>query len=216
MLEKKNYRIPAATLVLSFLASCSSQESSPKSPSTSSFESLQPSDLEGTWISSCIPDSSSQTGEKTTRTYRGSNVSIETALFEDTTCRVQYAFVSTIGSYKLGKKITSLDSTYTVDNTMATRTMTAVNASGVATFNHFNQFGFSNWVINVPKDIKGIAKDGKKRDDYQEITYTVVQVKGTSMRVGTAGKKDTPSGNSPETRNTVLDTIVFTKQRSDK
>ena len=163
--------------------------------------------LEGSWKSGCIQFASDIyvvlggviTGnQQTTSTTAYLTSACASPLFVD---EETYTFV-------IGDKLANLDNTYKKDVSVVSLTRKLLTDDYVKQANADSWYGYTDWVINTPKDTVGkkVSSDGSAEDSVGEKFYTIVQVKDNKWYSGDTATGDTTT---EATRPTSISTTVF-------
>ena len=116
------------------------------------------SDLEGTWASSCINHGSSSTNY--TAIFSGTNYLLQLNLFLGESCSVTYVQQqSSYSNLSASGKATLSDNTigYLLSYQVNTYTINPQHNSVVASYNGSSTCGKSDWILNSPVDVTGVA-----------------------------------------------------------
>lgn len=121
--------------------------------------SLTEESLEGgQWIASCIDNYSSWETRKAQ--YDGTNYVESVEAFADSYCNNPAFRLQEDGVYTIPGKIEG-SSMRKLDRTVASIKLTPLSALGVSNLNSSSFCGFSDWAVNVPREISGLTCNGQ-------------------------------------------------------
>jgi hypothetical protein len=124
----------------------------------------------GTWQGSCqqVVQDGEVKHQKTTFNYLGDTVKIERIDYQDENCNIKSSSLVFTGAYAIPRMSTTpgaRDIDYTVKSMTATfHTMAVVNK-----VNQMKYLGYSDWQVNVTRDITGAPGISSKGDKHYEI-----------------------------------------------
>jgi len=146
----------------------------------------------GTWRNSCqqVVQDGEAKHQRTTFNYLGDAVKIERVDYQDSNCSIKSSSLVFTGTFTVPRMSTTpgvRDIDYTVKSiTVTFHTMAAVNRA-----NQMNCLGYSDWQVNVTKDITGtpgISSQGDKHYDIFKIEADNKLYIGSDEAIGSSSR----------------------------
>ncbi len=114
---------------------------------------------------------------KASAQFRGGNYKHTSFIFTDSSCSQLAGEISEIGTYSIGSSTSQTGATITqLDLTLNTVTITAKSSSAVTNYNQLNKCGFSDWVIDVAKNVSGLNCGGAQMPVAGTTVYNIYGV----------------------------------------
>lgn len=132
------------TLMIPFLIACTTKEE--LSSVSESFEG-------GSWKSRCSYSGSSY--DIQTVSFSGGQFTQSSTSYNNSGCAGALIKIDITGTYVLGGKLSESSNSQKIDETLATATVTALDASVVSYYNSVVLCGYSDWALGVAKDVAG-------------------------------------------------------------
>ena len=125
----------------------------------------------GTWRDSCqqVVQDGEVKHQQTTFRYSGDTVKIERIDYQDENCNIKSSSLVFTGTYAIHRMSTTLPGVKDIDYTVKSITMTFHTMEVVNKVNRMKYLGYSDWQVNVTKDITGAPGISSKGDKLYEI-----------------------------------------------
>lgn len=166
--------------------------------------------IEGsTWSTSCT---SAGQGYYDTRSANFTNgqFTMSQSGFSDASCASGYLKMDVTGTYVFSGVIDDKKNYVGVDETLASITVTPLSATIVSYYNTNSYCGFTNWTLNVAKNITGLNCGGDQISAAGTVGYDIYYASNGILNFGLYDS--THNGTSTVTRPEELDTAFsFTK-----
>lgn len=124
----------------------------------------------GTWQDSCqqVVQDGDVKNQKTTFTFYGDTVTIERIDYQDNDCSIKTSSLVFTGTYAIHRG-TTLPGVRDLDYTVKSITVTFHTMAAVNKVNQMKYLGYSDWQVNVTRDITGAPGISSKGDKLYEI-----------------------------------------------
>jgi hypothetical protein len=167
--------------------------------------------LAGTWSSKCAANNS---GGFTIQTFNftGNNAAYSVNTYSDSDCRKQISDLISNRTFSLGGPFKG--DTRKLDYVFNSVTMTYTDPSLVQAANAVpGYYGFTNWVLNQPKDVTGLKRIGSSTPEHAkgEKFYTIVKKDNDILYMG---DYSSGAGTSDATRLSLIYNVPFIKVKS--
>jgi len=125
----------------------------------------------GTWQDSCqqVVQDGEIKNQKTTFNYSGDTVKIERVDYLDNNCSIKSSSLVFTGTFTIHRMSTTLPGVKDLDYTVKSITATFHTTAVVNKVNQMEFLGYSDWQVNVTKDITGAPSISSKGDKLYEI-----------------------------------------------
>jgi len=125
----------------------------------------------GTWQDSCqqVVQNGEVKHQRTTFHYSGDTVTIERIDYQDENCNIKSGSLVFTGTYAIHRMSTTLPGVKDIDYTVKSITVTFHTMDVVNKVNQMKYLGYSDWQVNVTKDITGAPGISSKGDKLYEI-----------------------------------------------
>jgi hypothetical protein len=201
----KALMIGALTLAL---GCANSNDSSPASGEGAQSETLPVlTSMLGTWSQTC--QANSNYSQKSSLKIDATNIEVTGQVFvNDNVCTTApYAVSRYIMAYSFGNLVAG---TNNVDYATVGVKMRYGNAVAVSGANASAYCGFTDWQLNVEKDISGLSCTGINQDAVGSHHYSIFKIQNGNLYLGQTDA--THDGNSVAARPTNFDPIYYIKQ----
>ncbi|AHZ86462.1 hypothetical protein Bb109J_c1125 [Bdellovibrio bacteriovorus] len=122
--------------------------------------SLSEESLEGgQWVAFCFSGMASWETRKAQ--YDGTNYQESVEVFADSYCNSPAYSIEENGTYEIPGKLEG-SSMRKLDRTLGGIRMTPLSALGVSNLNNMSFCGYSDWALNVPREIAGLSCNGQQ------------------------------------------------------
>lgn len=165
-------------------------------------------ELNGAWSTGCMDDD----GTQGNYTYTFSDDSFTGVMtnYNDAECKQGILTFAIQASYVGGTEAPRAPAKI-FDATVVSVTATLHDARYVDYFNQSTVCGFSDWALDVAKDLTGATCGDEKMASAGDKMYNIYAISGNQLTLGET--TDELDGKTPETRPTELDsTYVYTRQ----
>jgi hypothetical protein len=135
----------------------------------------------GTWVSGCGYDGSSSSYQVRSAGFTGGQFAQGMTIYSGAGCASGLIKMDFTGSYVLGGSLYSGSSMQKLDLTLATLTLTVLNASVVSSYNTSSMCGFSNWALGVGKNVTGLTCNSSPMPSAGEVTYDIYNFEDVSI-----------------------------------
>ena len=130
----------------------------------------------------------------------------------DQTCSQPFLKKTSMQSYTIvGEDNTTMSNK--IDIRTESVTVTPWTEQAVSGGNSSNIYGFSDWVLNTPKDVAGLRESpqGPPEDQKGQMFHSIIKAKGSNLYLGSQTAEN--DGSSGEKRHVELDqTLILTKR----
>ena len=125
----------------------------------------------GTWQGPCqqVVQDGEVKHQKTTFNYLGDTVKIERIDYQDENCNIKSSSLVFTGTYAIHRMSTTLPGVKDIDYTVKSITATFHTMAAVNKVNQMKLLGYSDWQVNVTRDITGAPGISSKGDKRYEI-----------------------------------------------
>ena len=125
----------------------------------------------GTWQDSCqqVVQDGEVKHQRTTYHYSGDTVTIERIDYQDENCNIKSSSLVFTGTYAIHRMSTTLPGVKDLDYTVKSITVTFHTMAVVNKVNQMKYLGYSDWQVNVTRDITGAPGISSKGDKRYEI-----------------------------------------------
>lgn len=167
--------------------------------------------LDGTWKSDCIEEGDGWYFTATMSNTAGSGTSTIARYWSQPKCLYPTSSVVTTRSFVLGAKLAAVDA-YAIDYTYEKVEATIKDQEIVDAANNDSGYGYTDWVIDVAKDVTGKAYNDEATAEVAAgfKSFNIVKIEADKLTFG-----DVATGNmqTAETRPTGLSSaLILTKQ----
>lgn len=186
--------------VLSLVA-CSQKKEEANEPSES---------MEGSaWSTGCV-DTGQSVYDKRTANFTGGSFTIVSTMYADSACSTGYIKMEMAGSYVISGVVSETTNYVGLDETISSINLTLLDATLVSYYNANSYCGFTNWAINVAKNIAGLTCDGSTISAAGTTGYDIYYASNGILNFGLYDASH--DGMSTATRPVAIDPVYsFTK-----
>ena len=168
----------ACALILA-ISGCGSDDNSP--PVDNKVSTL----LGGTWTTDCLGPNVDGEYSIGSDTYIGDTLTFSEVFYgNDASCTNKSLVINSNGKVKLGESyvLTTGETVHNLDYTDAAFTATPKSSGTVTALNSISFCGYTDWVIDVSKDMIGCDLNNDAISDVEANMYDIVEIKETSIR----------------------------------
>lgn len=125
--------------------------------------------------------------------------------YDTSSCSTGYFKVEITGTYILGGKLSASSSAEKIDMTLAVLEFTPLDSSVVSTLNSMSFCGYSDWAINVGKDVTGRTCDSSPMPSAGDVSYDIYYISILDGSLNFGSHDASHDGTSDSQRPTILD-----------
>jgi len=138
------------------------------------------SDIEGgTWLSGCGYSGSYY--EIRSSGLSGGQFTQSATAFGASGCASPIIKMDITGTYVLGGRLSETSGSFKIDYTLATFSLTPMDATVVTSYNTGSFCGFNDWALGVSKDVTGLTCNSSSIPSAGDMSYDIFQIYTTSI-----------------------------------